>query len=163
MGQDSERKLSHLSPSGEAHMVDVSGKAATERLARASARLTATPEVLDRLMAGDLPKGEALATARIAGISAAKRTGEWIPLCHPLPLEWVDVSITREATDAILVLATAKTSARTGVEMEALVAAAATALTLYDMGKAVDKSMVIGPIQLEHKSGGMSGDYERTT
>jgi cyclic pyranopterin phosphate synthase len=123
-----------------------------------------------------LPKGDALATARIAGIQAAKRTSEWIPLCHPLPLEWVRIEFERidpsplEGTKrlpsesirgAIRVLCTAKTSAKTGVEMEALTGAAAAALTLYDMAKSADKAITIGPIQLEQKTGGKSGSYDR--
>ncbi|MCP4250234.1 MAG: cyclic pyranopterin monophosphate synthase MoaC, partial [bacterium] len=120
MNADSEVTLSHLTPSGEARMVDVSAKSATLRVAVASGRLRARPEVLDALVAGNLPKGEALGTARVAGILAAKRTGERIPLCHPLPLDWAQISFAREQADALLILATVKTSARTGVEMEAL-------------------------------------------
>lgn len=162
MSEHSQPKgLTHVSPTGEARMVDVSAKNVTQREAVASGRVRATPAVIDALLAGNLPKGEALATARIAGIQAAKRTGEWIPLCHPLPLEWVQVSIEREGPDTLLILASVKTTARTGVEMEALTAATAAALTLYDMAKAMDKSIVLGPFQLESKSGGKSGDYRR--
>ncbi|MCH7812738.1 MAG: cyclic pyranopterin monophosphate synthase MoaC [Planctomycetes bacterium] len=161
MNAESEVTLSHLTPLGEARMVDVSAKTATLRVAVASGRLRARPEVLDALMAGNLPKGEALGTARVAGILAAKRTDEWIPLCHPLPLDWAQISFARERADTLLIVATVKTSARTGVEMEALTAVSCAALTLYDMAKAADKSIVIGPIQLEHKSGGRSGEYNR--
>ena len=142
-------------------MVDVSPKEPTQRTAVASARVTGRPEVIDGLIAGHLPKGEALGTARIAGIAAAKRTGELIPLCHPLPLEWVNITFARESPETLLIVGKVKTTARTGVEMEALTAVSAAALTLYDMGKAADKSMTIGPIRLERKSGGKSGDYRR--
>lgn len=150
--------FTHLDESGRARMVDVSAKEPTARTAVASARVSARPEVIEALLRGDLPKGEALAVARIAGIAAAKRTAELIPLCHPLPLEWVDVAFRRDADDAVTITATAKTVARTGVEMEALTAAAVAALTLYDMAKSADKAMQIGPIRLERKSGGKSGD-----
>ena len=155
------RDLSHLGPSSEARMVDISDKPVTEREAVASATLHLKPSVLDALLSGTLPKGDAVATARVAGILAAKRTSEWIPLCHPLPLDWVRVEFSRAAADQLLIVCTAKTSARTGVEMEALTGAAAAALTIYDMAKAADKSIVIGPIQLERKSGGRSGTYQR--
>jgi len=161
MKRRSDTRLSHLSPAGEARMVDVSSKPDTQREAVASARFRAGPEVLDALLAGELPKGEALNTARVAGIAAAKRTGEWIPLCHPLPLDWVQVTFAREAPDTLRIEAAVKTSARTGVEMEALTAVSAAALTLYDMAKAADKSITIGPIQLERKTGGKSGSYRR--
>ena len=153
--------LSHMSPAGEARMVDVSHKQPTSRRAVASGRLQTRPEVLEALIAGDLPKGEALGTARIAGVLAAKRTGEWIPLCHPLPLDWVQISFARQGPDTLLIVATVKTAARTGVEMEALTAVSAAALTLYDMAKAADKCITIGPIQLERKTGGKSGDFCR--
>ncbi|MFQ5491763.1 MAG: cyclic pyranopterin monophosphate synthase MoaC [Phycisphaerae bacterium] len=153
--------LSHVSATGQAQMVDVSDKAVTARTAQASGRVNASPDVLDAMMTGQLPKGEALNTARVAGIVAAKRTGEWIPLCHPLPVDWIEVEFERQSAEAIVITATVKTRARTGVEMEALTAVSAAALTLYDMGKALDKSMTLGPIQLEHKSGGKSGPYQR--
>ena len=154
-------ELSHLGPSGEARMVDVSDKPVSEREASASATVRIKPSVLDSLLSGSLPKGDAVATARVAGILAAKRTSEWIPLCHPLPLEWVRIEFSTSAEDELLIVCTVKTSARTGVEMEALTGAAAAALTIYDMAKAADKSIVIGPIQLERKSGGRSGTYQR--
>ncbi len=149
--------LSHVAPSGEARMVDVSRKDVTEREASASAVVRMRPETLEALFGGALPKGDALATARVAGILAAKRTSEWIPMCHPLPLDWVRIDFSRGGPGELSVLCTAKTAARTGVEMEALTGAAAAALTLYDMAKAVDKAIVIGPIQLERKTGGKSG------
>ena len=142
-------------------MVDVSAKSVTEREATASARFQTRPDVLDALMAGKLPKGDALATARVAGILAAKRTSEWIPLCHPLSLDWVGIEFTRTAPGELAVRCTARTRGRTGVEMEALTGATAAALTLYDMAKAADKAIEIGPIRLESKSGGRSGSYLR--
>jgi len=163
MSTDDPPSLSHLSANGSARMVDVSDKPVTTRQAVATARVNGSPAVLDALVRGELPKGEALATARIAGISAAKRTAELIPLCHPLSLEWVDVAFERPRDGAVIVRATARTAARTGVEMEALTAAAVAALSLYDMAKAADKSIEIGPIRLESKTGGKSGDYVRDT
>lgn len=160
-GDLSNQSLSHIGPSGEARMVDVSEKKITTREAQASALVSMMPEVLERLMRGTLPKGEALATARVAGILAAKRTSEWIPMCHPLQLEWVKIDFAVDAPGQLRIVCTAKTSARTGVEMEALTGAAATALTIYDMAKAADKNMIIGPIQLERKTGGRSGTYQR--
>ncbi|MCC7291560.1 MAG: cyclic pyranopterin monophosphate synthase MoaC [Phycisphaerales bacterium] len=154
--------LTHLDASGEARMVDVSDKPATTRQASASARVRMRSEVLDLLVSGKLPKGDALAVARVAGIQAAKRTSEWVPLCHPLSLEWVGIDIRRAAPDELHILCTARTVGRTGVEMEALVGASAAALAVYDMCKAADKAITIGPIQLEEKSGGRSGDYRRT-
>lgn len=155
--------LSHLTLGGEVRMVDVSNKPVTTREATASAVVKLRPDVVDRMMGGTLSKGDALATARVAGILAAKRTGELIPLCHPLPLEWASVEFDRTAPGELTILFRAKTEARTGVEMEALTGAAVTALTLYDMAKAADKAIVIGPIQLERKSGGRSGTYERSS
>ena len=155
--------LSHIGPSGEARMVDVSGKGITTREAVASAKVRMREAVLDALLAGSLPKGDALATARVAGIMAAKRTSEWIPLCHHLSLDCVRVEFVREGPGELSIVCTAKTQARTGVEMEALTGVSAAALTIYDMGKAADRSMVIGPIRLERKSGGKSGTFERTS
>jgi len=159
--EPSTPNLSHLTPGGEARMVDVSDKAVTAREATASAVVRMTASLLDLLMNGSLPKGDALATARIAGIQAAKRTGDWIPLCHPLALDWVQIEFARTGPDELRITSTAKTAARTGVEMEAMVAAAAAALTIYDMTKAADKGIVIGPLQLERKTGGKSGTYQR--
>ena len=153
--------MSHIGPGGEARMVDVCGKPITVRQASASARVRLRADVLDALLAGGLAKGEAIGTARIAGIAAAKRTGDWIPLCHPLSLDWVHVEFARTAADQLLVFCTAKTASRTGVEMEALVGVSAAALTIYDMAKAADKLIVIGPVQLERKTGGKSGRYVR--
>ncbi len=162
MSHDSpQQPLSHLDSDGKANMVDVSAKSITQRQACASAEVAMKPGVLEALVGGELPKGDALAAARLAGIMAAKRTGEWIPLCHPLPLDWVHVEIDRVAPDRLQIRCTARTTARTGVEMEALTGASAAALTLYDMAKAADKGIVIGPIQLEAKEGGKNGPYHR--
>ncbi len=153
--------LTHLSADGAAKMVDASGKPETVREAVASGVVTLRAEVLAVLLQNELPKGEALATARIAGIQAAKRTAEWIPLCHPLPLDWVDVQFDPRPSGSLRIVCTARTSAKTGVEMEALTGVAAAALTVYDMAKSADKSITIGPIRLERKTGGKSGDYSR--
>jgi len=142
-------------------MVDVSNKDVTEREATASAVVRMRHMVLDALLRGDLPKGEAIGAARVAGTLAAKRTSEWIPMCHPLPLDWVKIEFSRTGIDELTVHCTVKTMARTGVEMEALTGAAAASLTLYDMAKGADKAIVIGPIQLERKTGGRSGSYVR--
>ena len=148
----------HLDESGAAHMVDVGAKAATGRRAVASGRIAMAPEALAAIRAGNAPKGDVLSTARIAGIMAAKRTAELIPLCHPLALTSVAVEFDWEA-DGISVRATAATTGPTGVEMEALTAASVALLTLYDMAKALDRAMVIGDIRLLEKSGGRSGDW----
>jgi cyclic pyranopterin phosphate synthase len=143
------RDLSHVEPDGSVHMVDVGGKPLSRRRALARARVTMAAETARRLR--DLPKGDALATAQVAGIMAAKRTSELIPLCHPLPLSHVDVRLD-VADDCVEVTAAAETTAQTGVEMEALVAASVAALTVYDMAKAIDKGMVIGDVQLVEKT-----------
>ncbi len=156
-----ESKLSHVGPAGEARMIDISSKDVTVREARASAAIRMKPEVLEQVLGGSLPKGEVLGTARIAGVQAAKRTSEWIPMCHTLPLDWVEIDFSVTQQDTLRITCTAKTTARTGVEMEALTGASAAALTVYDMAKAADKSIVIGPIQLERKTGGKSGTYQR--
>jgi cyclic pyranopterin phosphate synthase len=142
-------ELSHVEESGAVRMVDVGGKPRSRRRAVARARVTMAPETARRLR--ELPKGDALATAQIAGIMAAKRTGELIPLCHPLPLTHVDVRLD-VADDAVEITAAAETTAQTGVEMEALVAASVAALTVYDMAKAVDKDMAITDVHLVEKT-----------
>ena len=152
--------LTHLDQRGQAHMVDVGHKPATQRQAKARARLSLSPATLELLSAGNLPKGDALAVARIAGIQAAKRTPELIPLCHPLPLSAVAVDLTLEA-DGVLIEATAKTTANTGVEMEAMTAAAVAALALYDMVKGVERGAAIEGVWLLEKSGGKSGVWQR--
>jgi cyclic pyranopterin monophosphate synthase len=154
------KKLSHLDKTGKVKMVDVSKKAATARRAVASAKVLLNKETLKALKTQTNPKGDPLEVARIAGIMAAKKTSELIPLCHQLPLAKVDV--TAELTDyGIYLSAEAKTNAQTGVEMEALTAVSVAALTIYDMCKALDKSITISEIQLEKKSGGKSGDFSR--
>ena len=153
-------RLTHVREDGTAHMVDVSEKAVTSREASAQARLITRPDVIDLLTSGGLPKGDALAVARIAGIMAAKRTPELVPLCHPLPLSKVTVDLT-PGEDRVVITATVKTRGVTGVEMEALTAASVAALSLYDMIKAVDKAARITDLQVVAKSGGKSGDWSR--
>ncbi|MGM0784302.1 MAG: cyclic pyranopterin monophosphate synthase MoaC [Pseudomonadota bacterium] len=154
--------LTHLNRRGEAHMVDVADKPESRREATASGHITMQPATLSLLAEGGLPKGDVLATARIAGIQAAKRTHELIPLCHALPLSKVSVDFRLdEAGSRVEVSATCRLNGRTGVEMEALTAVSVACLTLYDMCKAVDKGMEIGAIHLDAKSGGRSGDYHR--
>ena len=151
-------RLSHFDESGQARMVDVGGKQATQRTATASAFVELSAAVLAALPAN--PKGDPLEVARIAGIQAAKRTAELIPMCHPLPLTHVDVQV-EIVQGGVRIAATAATTGPTGVEMEALTAAAVAALTVYDMTKALDKGIVIREIRLEAKSGGKSGDFKR--
>ncbi len=153
-------KLTHLDAQGRVAMVDTSGKPATARRALASGRVLLSAETVAALRAGRTPKGDPLETARLAGIMAAKRTGELIPLCHPLPLTHIEVRATLEDTGVYLE-AEAATNAQTGVEMEALTAVSVAALTVYDMCKAIDKGMIISEIRLERKTGGKSGDYRR--
>jgi cyclic pyranopterin phosphate synthase len=148
----------HLDDSGAAHMVDVGGKAATGRRAIACGRITMSPQALEAVRNGNAPKGDVLSTARIAGIMAAKRTADLIPLCHPIALTQVGVEFDWE-TNGISVRATAATTGPTGVEMEALTAASVALLTLYDMAKALDRAMILGDIRLLEKSGGRSGDW----
>lgn len=157
----SEQRLTHLDAKGQAHIVDIGEKAITRRRAVAQARLLGEADTIATIMGGTLKKGDALAVARIAGIMAAKKTSELIPLCHPIPLTKVSVEIERETDGAILILATAETTGQTGVEMEALVAASTAALTLYDMAKAIDREMVVSDMCLVEKSGGKSGDFRR--
>ncbi|MGO9969868.1 MAG: cyclic pyranopterin monophosphate synthase MoaC [Bryobacteraceae bacterium] len=152
------KKLSHYDAAGQARMVDVGSKTATVRTARAHAFVRIAPKVLKKLPQN--PKGSPLEVARFAGIMAAKRTSELIPLCHPLPLAFADVEATVEKR-GVRILATARTTARTGVEMEALTAAAVAALTVYDMTKALDKSIEIQDVYLLEKTGGNSGDFKR--
>ena len=146
------RKLTHIDDSGKATMVDVGHKPPMHRKAVAQGDFVASPDTLDRLMKGDLPKGEALAVARIAGIQAAKRTDQWIPLCHSLPLDVVTVDFERLNDTTVRVRASASLTAKTGVEMEALVAVSAACLTLYDMTKAIDKQLKIQNVELVEKT-----------
>lgn len=150
--------LTHLRQDGSAQMVDVSNKAETTREATATATVRSTREVLALLGSGDLPKGDALAVARVAGIMAAKKTPDLIPLCHPLPITKVTVDFELDA-ESVTVFATVKTRGVTGVEMEALTAASVAALSVYDMIKAVDKHAVLTDIKVLAKSGGKSGDW----
>ncbi|MFC3705950.1 cyclic pyranopterin monophosphate synthase MoaC [Devosia honganensis] len=153
--------LTHLDEKGQAHIVNIGGKAVTRRRAVAQARLAGAAATMAAIFGGGLQKGDALAVARIAGIMAAKKTADLIPLCHPIPLTRVSVEIEPDGDAAILIRATAETTGRTGVEMEALVAASTAALTLYDMAKALDRAMVVSDICLLEKSGGRSGDFVR--
>lgn len=150
--------LTHLDEAGHARMVDIGGKAETQRVAIASGRIRMSETALAAIRDGDVPKGDVLATARIAGIMAAKKTAELIPLCHPLALDSVTVNFTLE-DGAVKATATASLTGRTGVEMEAITAACVALLTIYDMAKALDKGMVIEQVQLIEKRGGKSGTW----
>ncbi len=155
-------KLSHITASGEAHMVDVSQKAVTTRVATAEGRIVMKPETLALCLSGDAKKGDVLGTARIAGIMAAKKTHELIPLCHPLLISKVSVDLVADATlPGVRVTASVKVGGQTGVEMEALAAVSVALLTVYDMLKAVDRFMTIEAIGLVEKTGGKSGDWHR--
>ena len=153
--------LTHLNERGEARMVDVGDKPSTHRRAVACADLVAAPETVAAILGGALKKGDALAVARVAGIMAAKKAADLIPLCHPIPLSRVEVLISGVAEDRLHIEALAETTGQTGVEMEALVAASIAALTLYDMAKAIDRGMTITAVELLEKTGGKSGDYRR--
>ncbi|HEV2302915.1 MAG TPA: cyclic pyranopterin monophosphate synthase MoaC [Stellaceae bacterium] len=153
--------FTHLDAQGRAHMVDVSAKAETERVAVASARVRMRPETLERIRAGGMAKGDVFAAARLAGIMAAKKTAELIPLCHPLALTSVEVELAAvPAESAVEITATCRLVGRTGVEMEALTAAGVAALTVYDMCKSADRGMTVTDLKLLRKSGGKSGDWE---
>ena len=159
--QDREQpRLTHIDEAGAARMVDVSAKEITARTARATGRVLVSPRVVELLRGEGVPKGDALAVARIAGIMGAKRTPDLIPLCHPLALSGVGVDLT-VADDAVEIAATVRTADRTGVEMEALTAVTVAALTVVDMVKAVDKAAVITEVRVESKTGGKSGDWSR--
>ena len=156
-----KNELTHVDKEGRARMVDVTAKSETVRLARAEAMVEMAPDTVRLLRDRHLPKGDALEVARIAGIQAAKRTAELIPMCHPLPLSKVDVRCGLKA-GGVEIRTVVRTTAVTGVEMEALVAASVAALTVYDMCKALDKGIEIRDVRLERKSGGKSGDYNRS-
>ncbi|AZS72340.1 cyclic pyranopterin monophosphate synthase MoaC [Streptomyces lydicus] len=156
-----QQHLTHLDAAGAARMVDVSEKDVTARTARAGGRVLVSSQVIELLRGEGMPKGDALATARIAGIMGAKRTPELIPLCHPLAVSGVTVDLSL-TDDAVEITATVKTTDRTGVEMEALTAVSVAALTVVDMVKAVDKAAVISDIRVEEKTGGKSGDWSRS-
>lgn len=155
-------KLSHVDDSGEAKMVDVSGKAETARTARATGAIRMRPETLDAILTAQIKKGDVLGVARIAGVMAAKKTADLIPLCHPLTLTHIAVEVSPDASlPGIRAEATVSTKGRTGVEMEALTAVSVALLTVYDMAKALDRGMTISDISLAEKSGGLSGKYSR--
>lgn len=155
--------LTHFDAEGDAHMVDVSDKAVTSRVAQAESYIKMAPETFEIITKGRAKKGDVLGVARLAGIMAAKRTADLIPLCHPLPITKVSIELTPDASlPGIRIVATVKTTGQTGVEMEALTAASVTALTVYDMSKAVDKAMEIGGTRVILKDGGKSGRYEAT-
>jgi cyclic pyranopterin monophosphate synthase len=156
-----EMELTHLDEKGAARMVDVGGKEITDREAVAQAVVTMKAETLNLITTGGIPKGDVFSCARIAGIMAAKKTHELIPMCHPIPIEGINIEITAEAPNKVRILGKVKCSYVTGIEMEALTAASIAALTIYDMCKAVDKGMEIGEIVLLKKSGGKSGDFVR--
>ncbi|HYJ77872.1 MAG TPA: cyclic pyranopterin monophosphate synthase MoaC [Actinomycetes bacterium] len=157
----SEPRLTHVDASGAARMVDVSGKDVTVRTATATGRVLVSPDVVALLRGAGVPKGDALAVARIAGIQAAKRTPDLVPLCHPIAIHGVEVDLV-VADDGVDISATVRTADRTGVEMEALTCVAVAGLALVDMVKAVDRAATITDVQVVHKSGGRSGDWRRT-
>jgi cyclic pyranopterin monophosphate synthase len=155
-------ELSHADSTGQAHMVDVSDKPVTARYARATGSIRMKPETLDAIRRNSLAKGDVLSVAKVAGVLAAKRTAELIPLCHSLPLSDVQVELTLDdALPGVRCEATTRTSAQTGVEMEAMTAVAISLVTIYDMAKAIDRDMSIGDISLQEKSGGRSGSWKR--
>ena len=158
---DGPEKLSHVADDGRARMVDVGGKAVTSRRAVASGRVVMRPETRRVALESGGPKGPVFEVARLAGIGAAKRTDELIPLCHSLPVDGVDVTIAPEGDDALVIRAAVTTSWRTGVEMEALTAVSVTALTIIDMLKAIEKTIEVRDVRLEEKTGGKSGDWRR--
>ena len=153
--------LTHVDETGAARMVDVSGKAVSDRVAVASGRVLVSPRVVELLRGEGVPKGDALAVARVAGILGAKQTPALVPLCHPLSISGVTVDLS-VADDAVEIVATVRTTDRTGVEMEALTAVSVAALTVVDMVKAVDKGAVISDVRVESKAGGTSGDWSRS-
>jgi len=159
--QTSGTKLTHFNEQGRARMVDISGKESTVRTAVAVSKVTMNPATLEAIREGRIGKGDVLAVAQIAGIQGAKKTSDWIPMCHPLALTGVDIRFHDNGVDELQIEVTVKTEGKTGVEMEALTAASAAALTIYDMCKAMQKDMIIGPTMLNSKSGGKNGDFSR--
>ena len=153
-------EFTHINSAGEAHMVDVSAKSSSARTATAVAKVVLGKSIVDRIYADDMPKGDVLATVRIAGIQATKQCSNLIPLCHPLALDKVSVEISRSGEDAIAIQVFCATTGKTGVEMEALTGASVAALTLYDMCKALDKGILIETVKLLEKTGGKSGDWQ---
>jgi cyclic pyranopterin phosphate synthase len=162
MTMTDEPGLTHLDEAGRAQMVDVGAKPVTHRVAIAAGEVRMKPATLALIVAGDVAKGDVLAVARIAGIMAAKKTGELIPLCHPIGIDSVTVELAPSGLDTLVITAQASVHGRTGVEMEALTAVSVAALTVYDMCKAVDKDMTITGIHLAEKTGGRSGPYRRS-
>lgn len=152
-------ELTHFNEQGRAQMVDISDKETTSRIAVASTMVMMNPNTLERIKAGKIGKGDVLAVAQVAAVMAAKKTSEWIPMCHPLPLTGINIVFSDNGADELYIEGTVKTTGKTGVEMEALTAVSAAALTVYDMCKALQKDMLIGPTQLVSKTGGKSGDY----
>lgn len=152
-------ELTHFNEQGRARMVDISDKEVTSRAATASTIVKMNSETLSRIKAGTIGKGDVLAVAQVAAVMAAKKTSDWIPMCHPLSLTGVNIVFSDNGADELYIEGTVKTTGKTGVEMEALTAVSAAALTVYDMCKALQKDMIIGPTQLVAKSGGKSGDY----
>ncbi len=156
----SEQGFTHLNEDGEAHMVDVGGKPVTERVAVAEGFVSMPQELVDRILVGDLPKGDAAAIARVAGIQGAKRTADLIPLCHPIPLSGVEV-VLEPSGRGILIRATVSTTGQTGVEMEAMTAVSTAALTIYDMVKGIERGVTIESVRLLRKAGGRTGEWIR--
>ncbi|MGB7860054.1 MAG: cyclic pyranopterin monophosphate synthase MoaC [Acidimicrobiia bacterium] len=152
--------FTHLNQAGEVHMVDVGDKAATKRVATADGLVRMSPELISRFFDGGLDKGDAAAVARVAGITGAKRTSDLIPLCHPIPLSGIEVTL-EPATHGVRITATVSTTGQTGVEMEAMTAVSTAALTVYDMVKSVERDVTIDTIRLVHKAGGRSGEWVR--
>ena len=161
MAPAEQDRLTHVDDTGAARMVDVSGKSVTDRTAVATGRVLVSPRVVELLRGEGVPKGDALAVARVAGIQGAKQTPSLVPLCHPLSISGVTVDLA-VADDAVEIVATVRTTDRTGVEMEALTAVSVAALTVVDMVKAVDKGAVISDVRVESKAGGRSGDWSRS-
>lgn len=160
---DSNKQLTHFNEQGRARMVDISEKRETKRSATAICSIQMNELTLERIKNGKMAKGDVLAVAQVAGVIAAKKTSEWIPMCHPISITGVDIMFSDDDKSELYIEVAVKTNGQTGVEMEALTAATASALTVYDMCKAIDKGMVLGPTMLLSKSGGKSGDYYRNS
>lgn len=157
----SDRELTHLNEDGEVHMVDVGAKAVTDRVAVAEGLVRMSEDLAQRFFTGDLPKGDAAAVARVAGIAGAKKTSDLIPLCHPIPLSAIEVAL-EPVGHGVRIVATVSTTGQTGVEMEAMTAVSTTALTIYDMVKGVERGVTIETIRLLKKAGGRSGEWNRS-
>lgn len=158
---NNEEQLTHFNEQNRAKMVDISQKQETKREAVACSQVKMNPNTMARIKEGKVGKGDVLAVAQVAGIMAAKKTSEFIPMCHPIPITGVDIQFDDNGIDTLYVEAKVKTTGKTGVEMEALTAASAVVLTIYDMCKAMDKGMILGPTYLQMKTGGKSGDFQR--